>query len=564
MEERLAQLESTLERVQKRLLKVERRLAELEGDIVPGPHLDELVAPQRPDAAQQAPMVGTVTLLGRSLLIFGGAYLLRALTDAGLLSSAAGISLGLVYALLWLVLAYRGAAPAQRTSAAFYGATSILIALPILVEATTRFTLLAGGAAAVALGAYSALALAVAAVRNLRTIAWLTVSGATLTALVLMRGTRAPLPFSVYLLLLGLAGLWIAYQRGWKGLPWLAAGGADLGIVLVAVFVSSERWATDPVAAMVVEVLFVTAYLVSFAVRTHVQGRQAGGFEVVQGGLAVLIGFGTALRSAPEAGAATTALGAVGLALGAGAYALAFAPETRLTRRHNFFYYTSLGLVLVITGTSLLLPGSVAGLAWAVLAVALAWLSGRFGRVTLSLHCALYLLAATASSGLATAAAHAFVAPATRAWPPVSIWHLAVVAATVACLIIPVTQRSERWGRLARIPQLLVMLLAAWGLGGTLIIALAPVVGATPGDGADGAAVAALRTAVLAAAAVVLAWASRRPRWPEASWLVYPVLVAAGIKLVAEDFPHGRPVSLFVALALVGGALILSARLLRR
>jgi hypothetical protein len=37
-----------------------------------------------------------------------------------------------------------------------------------------------------------------------------------------------------------------------------------------------------------------------------------------------------------------------------------------------------------------------------------------------------------------------------------------------------------------------------------------------------------------------------------------------GIKLVLEDFPQGRPATLFLSLALVGGALILVSRLLPR
>ena len=36
------------------------------------------------------------------------------------------------------------------------------------------------------------------------------------------------------------------------------------------------------------------------------------------------------------------------------------------------------------------------------------------------------------------------------------------------------------------------------------------------------------------------------------------------MKLIFEDFPNGRPLTLFIALALLGGSLILVARLLRR
>ena len=78
------------------------------------------------------------------------------------------------------------------------------------------------------------------------------------------------------------------------------------------------------------------------------------------------------------------------------------------------------------------------------------------------------------------------------------------------------------------------------------------------------AALAALRTAVLSAASVTLALSSRHWRWPEARWLVYPVLVLVGFKLFVEDFPNGQPASLFVALAFVGSALLLVARLLKR
>ena len=53
-------------------------------------------------------------------------------------------------------------------------------------------------------------------------------------------------------------------------------------------------------------------------------------------------------------------------------------------------------------------------------------------------------------------------------------------------------------------------------------------------------------------------------RAPEARWLAYPVLLLVGIKLFIEDFPHGQAATLFVALAFVGSALLLVARLLRR
>ena len=97
-----------------------------------------------------------------------------------------------------------------------------------------------------------------------------------------------------------------------------------------------------------------------------------------------------------------------------------------------------------------------------------------------------------------------------------------------------------------------------------MVLYLAPILADVRGPEPDLAVLAALRTAVLAASSVSLALSSRFKRWPEARWLVYPVLMLVGVKLFLEDFPHGQPVTLFVALALVGSALILVARLLNR
>ena len=63
---------------------------------------------------------------------------------------------------------------------------------------------------------------------------------------------------------------------------------------------------------------------------------------------------------------------------------------------------------------------------------------------------------------------------------------------------------------------------------------------------------------------MLLAWVGRSRHLREASWLVYPVLALGALKLLVEDFPAGRPMTLLVALALYGGALIAAPRLRRR
>jgi hypothetical protein len=134
----------------------------------------------------------------------------------------------------------------------------------------------------------------------------------------------------------------------------------------------------------------------------------------------------------------------------------------------------------------------------------------------------------------------------------------------VACLFIPVAQHSDRWGVAAGLPQLIVLALSVWEVGGLIVVYLATLLAGTSGAEPNLAILAALRTAVLATSSVTLALSSRFKRWPEARWLVYPVLILVGLKLFAEDFPNGQPATLFVALVFVGGALLLVARLLNR
>ena len=73
--------------------------------------------------------------------------------------------------------------------------------------------------------------------------------------------------------------------------------------------------------------------------------------------------------------------------------------------------------------------------------------------------------------------------------------------------------------------------------------------------------VAAVRTIVLAVAAVAIAAGSRNVHLAELGWFVNPLLVLAGLKLLAEDLRRGTPVSLFLGFGCFGAALIAAPRL---
>ena len=555
MDRRIADLESRLAAVEQRLNKLEGRAA----------------VPSVGDDLLSEPTIGggflssASTLIGRVLLIFGGAFLLRAITDTEVLPTALGISIGATYALFWLFMAYRkGGVEDQRASALFYGGASILLLLPLLVEATGRFELLSGTQGIIALTLASAATLWVATARDLRILAWLITGGGILTAFVLLKTTRSTVPVSAFLILLGVASLWACYRMRWQGPRWLGAVGASTGVLALVLLSTSEQWTVTPFSAFVLGSTMLVAYVASFAIHTHLRGKHVDFFEPVQSLLAVAVTV-VAAGFAEHAGQISVEpIGFLTLLLAAGTYALAFAPQTRAERGRNFFFYSTLGLALLVVGSALLLPPAVAAAAWSLLAIAMAWFSGRYQRVALSLQCTFLLLAAGVSSGILDKGLQAFIRADLGTWPQVVPWHIVIALTTVACLFIPVAQRSERWGKLAGLPQLIVLALSVWEVGGLMVAYIAPALASVGSADANPAVLAALRTAVLAAAAVTLAVSSSFKRWPEARWLVYPVLVLVGVKLFLEDFPHGQPATLFVALALVGSALILVAKLLAR
>lgn len=545
-----------------RLAAVEKRLDALEGLSDSG-----VVEPQR--APEPSLDDGTLaiasTQIGRVLLIFGGAYLLRAITEFQFVPIPVGLAMGAFYAVFWLVLAYRrGRVESRRAASAFFGATATLLVLPLLVESVTRFGLLSGWQGMLALAIYTAMAMLVSARRELRSLAWLVTAGGIGTAGAILVATHEAVAAAVYLALLGLASLWMVYRTRWLGLQWLGALGAGAGVGALIAFSNSDQWAIEPRLAALAAIAVALSYLLSFVLWTHVIDNDVGFFEPVQTLLAGTIAI-FAIQGASTGG--QLSLIGIGLgcsALGLIAYGLALSPRSREQRRQNFYYYSTLGLALLVVGTALLMPPVRAAAAWAIIALVLAVSSGRTRWVSLSLQCTALLVLCGAASGLMPAGLHALAGDAATGWPSFVLSQAGIAFVTVACLFIPVAQSSDRWGTLAGLPQLIVLMLAVWEVGGLMVAYAAPFIARAGATEVNVAILAALRTAVLSSAAVTLALSSRFKRWPEARWLVYPVLIVVAVKLFAEDFPNGQPATLFVALAFVGGALIAVARLLRR
>jgi hypothetical protein len=496
----------------------------------------------------------------------GGAFLLRALTDSKMLPTPIGIACGLLYGSFWLVMADRAGRRAERWNAGFHALVTSMVGFPLLWESVTHFALVGPGTSTAIMAALTAAALAVAVRSRLQAVAWIVVMPAVATSLLIIEATGDVAAAALFLIGLGVATLWLGYKPlGWIFLRWPVAAVADLCVLAFAMRASTPSWTDAPLAVIAIQLLLLTSYLASIVIRTLVRGREVVPFEIVQTLAALGVGFGGAIYVASVTGAGDHVLAAINLAAGVGCYGVALAfVATRQGLRQNFYFYTSLGIVLILVSTSLLLDRPAAAVAFSALAIVAAWLARRVDHLALNLHTVGYALAAARQSGLLASASDALLAPASAAWGPFVPVALLVLVVSIACWLAPMSRHAESWGPFSRLPRLMLTVLLVWTLGGWLVMLLTVWLSGVPGAGADAGVVATIRTMVLALSTLALAKLGALERFSESGLLVYPVLIAGGVKLFTEDFRSSQPATLFVALALYGVALILAPRLVRR
>jgi len=581
MQDKPAPIETALELLSKRLQQLESRVTQLEGrddlaavsPIVESSEpdtVDTSIAAAPPIAVSESHTVAHVLgLIGRTFLILCGAFLLRSLTDTGTMPLALGVALGFTYAAVWLFAADRGAGGGRPLSAVLFGLASVVIAYPLIWEATTKFDLLDADAATALLAVFSISMFTVAWRRNMEIFAWC-VSAAALGAdvAILLTYRNWGSGAALALLVAGVS-LWFAYSRGWMALRWPVAVIVNV-IPLMIVSVSLRPTATGipggPSVSLAVVVLlaYLVVYLGSFSLLMLKLGQRPNGFEFLQSAVCLVVGLTSLAAVTRGMDGATDILGWGMLVAGAASYGISFAfVDRRLGMGRRFFYYTSLGLILVIWGVMTVADGTTAVVILSALGIAAAVAGRTKDRHTLRAHSAAYVSAAAAIAGLGAQAVETLLLPISRTGSSVAFSEVVVAAAAVACYLVvaPIRQvDAVRWQ--TRIPAFILAVvalvsLAAVGLGWAF-----EFIGR--GSAVDPAWAAAIRTAVLSLSAVILAGLGSRRHLLELTWLVYPVLVVTGVKLVFEDLRHGKPLALFVSFAFLGVALIFAPRLLRR
>jgi hypothetical protein len=542
MNDRIASLERTVALLAADLADVRERLATLE--------LSEaaaaVVEPPTPiPEIQPATIQNWMSLTGRTLLVLGGAYLLRALTSAQVVPVPVGVALGLLYGAPWLVLASRAARRGATADAFSHGVATALIGYPLVWEATVRFAVVTPGQSAALLLLLTAAALVLSAMESLYSLAAIVACGAMLSSLGLGFMTQQWLPYSLLATAVGLGTLWIGYLRSWILLRWPAAFVANLLLFVVPL----DRSAS-PRAVVFAHLFVLGGYLGSIAVRTLRLPRVVLPFEAIQSAAALGFGVGGLILYAYGNATALTGIGIAALVVAATTYALAVLVVQRRESVLNLLYYSLVGLVFAITG-GLLVFGAFASLLFGACAVvACVYGRGRDSIVALT-QTAIYLLAAGASSGLLLIATAALGAPIDSwiAMQPLAAFALAATA--VSAFLLPSDTTTA--GRSLRI---LVFSLFIWSAVGMTMASVGTIL---PAAAADAAWLSTLRTILLVAATFVVANVRG-----DAGRLTYPLLIITGMKLAAMDFPQGRPVTLFFVLALYGIALIVAPRVRRR
>jgi hypothetical protein len=574
MSENPSGFESAINELRAAVVRLEERVAHVESQMAAGPApamdtpLSSAAAP-----APAAPPIGrdwrdpiaVLSLLGRLFIVLGGAYLLRAMADTGAVPPLAGVALGLTYGLVWLAMADRSSARGRVPSAVFHGIGAAMVAFPVVLEATTRFRVLPGAVSAGVLAAVTGGLLIVAWRSRVQAFAWIAVVTAIPTSILILAQTGSVVPHAVFLILFGIAALWLGYSLDWFLVRWPVAIAADLVVLGVTMRALASPPQEGPGVAIAVQVALLGAYLASIAVRTLVRGRNVVPFEVVQTTAALAVGLGGALSVTQATGSGGAMLGGASLALGAACYGVAFAfLAHQQARGRNVYFYTSLGIVLVLVGVWSLLPAArvTAVLATLALACAAAW--PRAGRLFLLIHAAIYVVAAAAACGSAVYGVRALVAGAAEPWPLPTAAMAGVLAASAVSAWLASRGPANGVFPYASAPRFIVVLILVLSAGGTLVGYVVPALATGPGGSIDPGILATVRTCVLAASTLLVAWIGRHARFREWSWLVYPLLVGTGIKMVTQDFPRSRPGTLFVALALYGSALIVAPRLRSR
>jgi hypothetical protein len=507
----------------------------------------------------------TVPVIGRMLVAIAGAYVLRALTDWGVLPAAAGVAIGLVYALIWLWVAARSPV-AAKFAAALSCSTSVFIMAPLVWEATGRLKVMSSATSSGVLAGFTLVALALGSRTQHRIIGTIAGVSSIFMAFALLLARDDIVPFTTALLVIAGAMELAAWRDLQSGARAVAALAVDFSVLLFSYLMSRPRgmpetWVpVSPHAVLTVQLALALIYIGTAVSQSVVRRRPLGFAEIAQTGAALLIGIGGAVWVFKEHRAVMLGLGIAALVGGIAFYGVSFLLFEHDNKR-NFRALATFGLFLVLAGIFLPFSRSEFWIFSCACAVGCCCAARAFGLPTLGLHGAVYLLLGSAVAGATSQALRVLL---TIGADPVE-WLVSVgvlVAAAVSWVAITGIPSATPGHRRNQISSLALAAHIVWITVGLAVYAIQAMwrtgVGGNSSIPAD-----TLGTVVLTGLSLALAWVATHWRKPELVWLLCGFMALGGYKLAIRDFINEHNLPLVVSLLCYGGALIILPRMLR-
>jgi MFS family permease len=289
-------------------------------------------------------------------------------------------------------------------------------------------------------------------------------------------------------------------------------------------------------------------------VKTVILRKTIRVFEIVQ----TVIAFGLAatalLTFAPSLG--SSLLGVICLALSAAAYLLVFRFFAHQSARRNYMVFAAWSAALFLLGCILAVPSPLSAPLLALVALAATWIGIRANRVAIQFQATAYLIAAAIVSGMPAYVFYALagVMPSAPSWPVVVV---SICAA--ACYLVRKPLPRESWQ--SQLMQLVAATFSVSVVAAFLVNLLARLAAFAIQPQAHHLAL--IRTFVLCATVLSLAFAGVRGRRPELSRIAYFALALVAVKLVLEDLSHGQLAFIAASIFLFAVTLMVVPRLAR-
>ncbi|HZC25051.1 MAG TPA: hypothetical protein VE866_17075 [Candidatus Binatia bacterium] len=555
-----------LEQITARLHNLERRVSALEGQAetsVPrhSPATESFASQTRSPnppttwlGISSTEMPGVVPVLGKAVLGIAGAYLLRAIAEAGPISKLPVLIAAMTYAALWMVWAVR-THDTNRFASATYVTTSILILAPLLWESTVRFQVITPAFAATVLVAFTVLSLTLAWRQQLQVIPSIAILTALTTAVALIIATRDLVPLTAAMLAVAAITEIAACLKHHLRLRFVPALGADFAVWLLIDVMTSAGGVPEgyhPTSAVVLTILCSALLIIyggSIGVLNFGLRKQISVIEIIQGVFAFALAAFGILRANPPA---LSALGIFFLLLAGACYWGALSLFADESFRRNRRVSATWAAALLLAGAFLVFSAKVQVLLLCLAALAAACLYSYTRKFSMGLHASFYLAAATAVSPLPVFGASALAGAVPSALNG-NVWLVGIVA--FLCYLVG-----------ARIPEARIQRRGLWvvpvalsGFASASIVVVA-VCRFRGQEQLDPSHLSVIRTIVSCVLALVLGFAGSRWRHAELRWVAYAAVALGTLKLLLEDLRFGNAGSLVISLLCYGTVLILLPR----